>query len=119
MKIHIMNRRYGGMLAAFVFALWGAWAKAASTPASSNLRSALDSALVEYCIPKCDSNCNDLFKATYTAGQCACGIGDWMRYIKDKRECVMLCPTGTYLGTECPSWTYRKSGGSGAPVSGA
>ncbi|MDR2098982.1 MAG: hypothetical protein LBO78_03080 [Rickettsiales bacterium] len=103
MKI-IFNRHYGGIICILLGLSAGGGASAA-------LKDDFAAALVDYCIPKCESDCSKSFLAEYDAasGKCKCGAN--LTYDEDLRECVIKCPTGTYAhkGTPCPAGTYASS----------
>jgi hypothetical protein len=70
----------------------------------------LTAALEKYCVPKCTSGCNAVFKATYQNGACICN-SDNLEYNKEMRECIIKCPMGMYafFGDGCPLGTYMHS----------
>jgi hypothetical protein len=81
-----------------------------SAASTGNLE-ALEKALSEYCIPKCESGCSKSFLAEYDSatGECKCGAD--LTYDSGLRECIIKCPAGTYAykGTGCPAGTYASS----------
>jgi hypothetical protein len=81
----------------------GGGVNAASTTSIANLAGALE----KYCVPKCTSGCSNVFLAEYKDGHCICRSN--LTYDAGLRECIVICPAGTYAyrGTTCPSGTYK------------